>query len=240
MKTLAEVQKTVHDALLGRLDVADAATRLGVSAERLALYARLVGAHRQRVLVKNHPVLRSILPERAWADLVQGYLSECPASERELNASVASFPEWLESRIGFTDSLTLFHADLAAAEWELVSAWLHPADWAASTGAVPRVNPTLAVLELSHPVARFLADPERRSAIPAPGREVLLVWRHPARHSVVYRSADDRLLFALKVAQEGLSVSEAVLASGLAEATVRAILAESAEIGLVSCLTNGR
>lgn len=106
----------------------------------------------------------------------------------------------------------------------------------------PTLNPTLGVLRFGYPVSGFVdafrssvrEDRDERPEVPqVPAPETVLVFRDPDTLLAMFYRPTDSLLFARKVAADGLDAGAASQASGLPIETVREILVRAAHIGLI-------
>lgn len=242
----AGVMETVHRALRGETEVGQAAGELGVSRSRLALYAGFVRRHVRTAVEKNHSVLAALLRGPVWEALQDGYFRAHPPAAYELNAAAEGFRAFLagEASAG-RHGLTPFHLELAELEWQEWVAYAHPDRIPlAAEVSRPTLNPTLRILRFDHAVAAFVEawraaereGREDRPSIPdtrAP--ETVLVFREPASELAFFYRATDALLFALKVAADGLDGPGAATLAGLPESRVRGLLDRAADIGLVIC-----
>jgi hypothetical protein len=238
------VMEAVHRALRGEVDVGQAAGDLGVSGSRLALYAGFVRQHVRTAVEKNHSVLAALLRGPTWEALVDGYFRTHPPKSYELNAAAEGFRAFLaaEEEAG-RHGMAPFHLELAELEWQEWVAYAHP-DCTPLPAEVtqPTLNPTLRILRFDHAVAAFVEawrgaereGREDRPAVPdAPAPETVLVFREPASELAFFYRATDALLFALKVAADGLDVQGAASVAGLPKSRVRDLLDRAADIGLI-------
>jgi hypothetical protein len=196
-----------------------------------------VRGHVGTALDKNYPVTRALLPD-VWQALSDAYFRDVAPTSWELNAAAESFPAWLETRVGRHEGLLAFHVDLASFEWEQFAAYVsveHVPDPATLSAPVP--NPTASVLQLAHPVAGFIGawNAGERPAPPAPlaSPQLTFLFRHPRTGRVMYQVATDDLLFALKVAAEGLDPVAAAASIGQPPEAARRAMAFAADVGIV-------
>lgn len=239
--SLTETFEAMHALLRRDLTLDQAADRLGTPPERLAVYPRFVAGHVRAVLEKNFPALASVLGDELWQDLVRRFYRAHPPAHYELNRSAAPFVELLADRLKQGEpGLHPAHLELAELEWQEFSVYMAPQRMPRPAELdAPAVNPTLAVLQLTYPVASFLrsfGEAEEGEAPPfplEPSAEVALVFRHPESGFSELLPADDALLFAFKTAHDGLSSAQAAAQADLPEATVTALLRAAAEAGLV-------
>ena len=245
MATLSAVQRALHEVLRGATPVAEGAAALGIAPERLGVYARFVRGHVETALRKNFPTLRAILPGEVWARLSDAYFATHPPRAADLNQAAAAFPAFVAGQLdaGWEPTLEPFHVALAQLEWAEFTTWVHPARVpAVSPAAAATLNPTLTVLELACPVVRWLVAYDagaRDAAAPLPtraqGPELTLIFRKrvAGEYRVGRYVADDDLLFALKVAHEGLDPAVVALDHGLDLDLARAAMARAIDLGLV-------
>jgi len=236
---LAELQAAVHAVLRHDDDVATSAARLGVPESRLTIYRDFVTGHVTRVIGKVYPYVQALSAPDVWERLTLAFYHEVPARERELNACVQGFPEWLAER-GARDGLPPCAATLAQVEWELFAAWSSEVEVPdPATLAEPIVNPTLAALETRWAIVPWMvANPDAAlvsPTTPPPAElvQVALVFRRALHHRVAYYVASDDLLFALKIVSERITPRDAAALAGVSLAEVEAALARAAEVGLV-------
>ena len=202
--------RRMHALLRGRVTAKEVAERLGVAAERLAIYARFVRDHVRALLVKNYPVLAGVLGEASFEALAADYFEQQPPWHFELNENAGRLPDALaELADDPANPVGWFHAELATLEW---TEWKVYRDTAVlpvdAPPDRPLVNPTLVPLDLDYPVASFVFDwrAGQRPPPPAPAAELSLVVRHPRTHRVSTLAATEPLMLALKMAADGLDV----------------------------------
>ena len=197
---------------------------------RVAIYGNAVRRHVRNALEKLYPLtLASVTPEQ-WSALMVEYDATRPARHFEINRVGEGFPAYLAD-VTVTRGLPEFLPALARFEW---------ADWAVfvSEEPVPRkverltVNPTLTVLQHPLLLAPFIHAKAKGSA-PAPGEEMLLLWRHPEQLRTWFMAGHERALLVVKMALEGLSPQDVAAATGVAEESVRQAVEECARDGLV-------
>jgi hypothetical protein len=239
-----EVMEAVHRVMRGELDARDVPAMSDLRADRLALYAGFVRGHVRTAVEKNHAVLADVLRGPVWEALLAGFFREHPPVSYELNAAAEPFRAFLAGRVAAgAEGLTPFHVEIAELEWQEWAAYSSEAEAAVPEGSnVPVLNPTLRILSLDYPVAAFVeawrravrsGASERPPAPTAVAPEVVFVFRDPTSQLAVFYRATEPLLFALKVAADGLDVTQAAEISGLPEPDVRATLARAAGAGLI-------
>jgi hypothetical protein len=197
---------------------------------RVAIYGDFVRHHVRNALEKLYPLtMASVAPER-WKELVVEYDATGPARHYEINRLGEGFPAFVAD-VTQTRELPAFLPALARFEW---------ADWSVFVSEEPlpkqverlTVNPTLTVLQ--HP---FLLAPyihaKGKGATPAPGEEMLLVWRHPEQLRTWFMVGHERALLVLKMALEGLTSQDVAAATGVPEESVRQAVEECIRDGLV-------
>jgi uncharacterized protein len=221
--SLDATQRTLHALFRDEATVDEVAARVGTSAARLRVVRRMIRGHVRGALQKCFPCVRAHLSPEAWEELVAGYYAAHPPASFELNHAAAAFPDHLARAIagGEAHDATLAHAELALLEWEALATYLAP-DTEHDPDVRFRVNPTLSLLSLDFEVVEVLTawdggavnPPPGLPTSPMPASRIALIWRHPRRHRVRYRWANHDLLFALKIASEGLDPAEAAEAGG--------------------------
>jgi DNA-directed RNA polymerase specialized sigma24 family protein len=236
------VMETMHKLLRGEMPPAEAARILGAPVERVAIYQHFVRSHISNALLKNYEVLADLLPDAEWEALVESYFKAYPALEFELNANARQFCAYL-AEVGHDVGpfLTEFHREVAQLEW---SEWLvySTREEIPSFSEVtePILNPTLIILEFTHPVGSFVdawrqakRHGDSRPSIPGSEQQRVFVLREPTSLLAMFLPASDRHLFAFKMVHEGVSIPDAAQMAGADEATVRSILTDAADAGLV-------
>jgi hypothetical protein len=197
---------------------------------RVALYGRFVRHHVVDGLEKLFPLVRRCVGEAAWEELVRGYFATGPARHHELNRLGEHFPDFLADKAREERGLPAWVPALARFEWTDFAVY-------ASEERVPETverlspNPTLTVLRHSWRLCAFVRGGARGE--PLPGEEMALLWRHPRELVTLYMAADDAALLALKMAVEGLAPTEVAVATGVAEAGIRAAVERGVADGLV-------
>lgn len=243
----AAASEALHAVVVGAREPEGVAAELGVPPEGLCLYRNFFRRHHREILETPYRVLFSLLGEETASRLVRGFQAAHPMSHREINANAAAFPGWLGERVaaGEEPELGEFHVELATLERARFEAYADPRE-ATREGAAegPGLNPTLAVLRFSCPVAdyvdawsRALRDGEPSPPVPEVPREepeVLLVYRDPESLQGRITRGTPRLLFALKMLHEGLDPAEAGRQAGRDEAFAREALRAAEEKGVAT------
>ncbi|MCA9560857.1 MAG: putative DNA-binding domain-containing protein [Myxococcales bacterium] len=239
--TLEQLQRLMHDVVKQGVEVDAGAAALGVDPARLRIYRNFTRTHVRTALELNLPMTRHLLSEAPlgetlWESLYEDYLRACPPRSWELNAAAEAFPAFLEAQLDAgRDGVTHFAVCLAAFEWAQFETLRHPATIPAEVDATT-LNPTLTLLQQAYPVVPYAARwsrGERDLSPPAPADSIALLFRHPTRHHCRFYAASDVLLFAMKVAHDGLSAQQAAAASGQPLEAVEAALTEAQRTGLI-------
>ncbi|MDY7229745.1 DNA-binding domain-containing protein [Hyalangium rubrum] len=197
---------------------------------RVALYEEFVRHHVSATVEKLYPLTLACLGPERWAELVRAYDATRPARHFEVNRLGEGFPAFVAD-VAAARGLPEFVPALVRFEW---------ADWAvyASEEQVPErverltVNPTLTVLQHPFRLAPYI-HAKATGPAPAPGDEMLLLWRHPQHHRTWFLAAHEQALLVLKMALEGLSAQDVAAATGVAEDHVRRAVEECTRDGLV-------
>ncbi|MBW2731354.1 MAG: putative DNA-binding domain-containing protein [Deltaproteobacteria bacterium] len=243
--SLQAVVETMHDLLRGNASPEQIAQRLGVKPKTipcLMSYQDFVKDPIIDALASNYESVAALLPKTRWEALVQRFFHERPAHDFELNACVASFADFLEERITAGDEgLNPALVELARLEWQEFACYADERE-VATTLETPQLNPTLAILELSYPVAAVLKafrareDGDPIPTLPTtttPSPERIFVFREPRDHMAVFYPANDALLFALKMGVEGVTAEQAAEQARLSLSVVTSIVENAREIGLL-------
>lgn len=164
----------------------------GVDERQLAVYQELFVGNVEGLLAGAFPVLRQLLADAAWRELVRAFYRDHPASTPLFRRLAEEFVDWLDGeRPPQPDDLP-FMAQLAHYEWvELALATAEdPAPEAVQAsrhgdllGGVPRLSPLCWTLVYDWPVHRIGPDYQPRVA---PSMQTCLV---------VHRNADDDVKF---------------------------------------------
>ncbi|NVJ15480.1 DUF2063 domain-containing protein [Myxococcus sp. AM010] len=204
--------------------------------ERVSLYGGFVRGHVRSALDKVFPLTRQALGQDAWDGLVVAFTRTRPARHHELNHLCEGFPEFLADAAA-SRGLAPFVPALARFEWTDFAVF-------ASLEPVPErverltANPTLVVLEHDFHVCAYVRA--RGSAVsPEAGAELALLWRHPEQLKTLYMAATPPALLVLKMAVEGLALSDVVAATGMAESDLRATVTRFGRDGLVLLPADG-
>ncbi len=241
---LTDLQHTLHRLFRDELPVDAAAAALGADPRRLEIYHRAVHLHVRHALEANFPVTLASLPADTRTGLHAAYFATHAPTTWNLDTAAEAFPDFLDARLAAEPppGLTPFHPALARLEWELTAVWgaedaAPEAPMGETPPTAPMLNPTLALLESPYPLVAYLARPDAASpdALPAPAEtpELVLVFRHPSRRTACFYAATGDLLFALKVAHDGLDPLSAARAAGLDETAALAAMALAVEVGLI-------
>lgn len=239
--TLRETQRALVACFRGESSVEAAAETLGVDPARLAIYARMVEGHVRQAVAATFPETLSALDPAVRPALDAAFYDAHPPSGWSLDAAAVPFPGFLEGylpgRVSETDAA--FLVELARFEAVLAEVALDATVEAA--GAPPagdgpfELNPTLIAVEVEHPLVEWLVAAPRPATLPPRGpARTALVFRHPVRDTACFQTATDDLLFALKIAADGLDPDDAARAAGLPIDAARAALANALALGLVT------
>lgn len=241
---LAELQSLVHRALRGEVLAEDAAATLGVPARRLTLYRDFVVGHVTGVLAKVYPYVRAMTPGSAWEAIATAFERDVPATARELNACVASFPEWLTRQP--EGHARPWLAELAQLEWNLFAAWAHEADVPAPNppDVAPRplaINPTATAFQAAFGVVPWMVahaeasdvTPDTPPPEPLAAPHTVLVFRKALSHRTAFYVATGDYLFALKVVSEGIAPADAAALAGVPLAAAEAAMQAAIDVGLL-------
>ena len=180
---LAALQKRFADHVR---DPASNPAPEGVEARRLAIYRRLFFNNLSSLFAKNFSVVRRIVPDPRWNELIGAFLAEH-------RATTPLFPEIGREFVRFLAERPDRHAEwpwlAELAHWQFLNTTVRndehePAELAVNPAGDPvdgrpRLNPTLQLAAYRWPVHAIRAD---RPA-PEPAATVLAVWR----------TGDDRL-----------------------------------------------
>jgi len=243
--SLDETFQTMHRLLRWEITPAEAAARLGCPESRIRPYPESVLDHVRNILAKNFPALASLFSTEVWEKMVLEYFRRYPPHHYEMNANAARFPEFLhsmaeEGRFGIGE----FHLELAAVEWMQWVVFSSP-EKIPVPGEIRGllVNPTLAVLQLSFPVADYLRRWEEESAKgfprgvpPVPEEEdggIVFVFRHPGTHEPVVQRATDPELFAFKVAHESIPLPQAAEEARISLREAESMLSSAGKAGFI-------
>ena len=239
MTTLRETYEAMHRVLRGEVSPAEAAPRLGVDAERLAIYQGFAEGHVVGILAKQFPRLIATLPGAVVAALSRGFFRSHPPTGWDLNEAARAFPAYLATQRSQIAELSHFHLALARFEWEQWVVYSAPTampDPAELEGLT--LNPTLSILELPCPVVSHVIAHDRGEEDLGPlptlamGPERVLLFRHPERETCAYWRASERLILAIATVHGGLSVDASALAHDCAVDLVDDALQHAQAIGL--------
>ncbi len=244
--SLEAAQRALHALVRDEASPEEIEEAIGAPAARLRVYRRMIRGHVRRALEKCYPAARAHLSETAWRELASSYYADHPPTSFELNHAAAAFPPWLASQTsaGGAPEAGPAHVDLAFLEWEVLAAYLS-AETVPEPATGYAVNPTVSMLSLDYAVIEVLSAWDEGRNEPPPGLpvepmsspRVAVIWRHPTRHRVRYRWADDDILFALKVAHEGLDPGAAATAGGHAPSLGEKAVENAINAGLLVAWT---
>lgn len=234
--TLEQLQRLMHDVVKQGVEVEAGAAALGVDPGRLRIYRNFARTHVRTALELNLPMTQHLLGETLWEGLYEDYLQACPPSSWELNAAAEAYPAFLEAQLDAGRAgVTHFAVCVAAFEWAQFETLRHPATVPTAVDTTT-LNPTLTLLQQAYPVVPYAvrwSRGERDLSPPAAEDAIALLFRHPTRHHCRFYAASDVLLFAIKVAHDGLGAADAADAAGQPIEAVEAALSEAARAGLV-------
>jgi len=239
--TLCELQRALVACFRGGISVEATAGALGLDPARLAIYARMVEGHVRQAVTAMFPETLSALDPTLRPALDAAFYAAHPPSTWSLDAAAVPFSGFLEgylpSRVPephamFLVELARFEAVLAEVAHDTT---IEVAGAEAATDGPFRLNPTLIAVDLEHPIVEWLVAAPRAGVPPprGPGHTVL-IFRHPVRDTACYQAATDDLLFALKIAAEGLEPEHAARTAGLDPGAARAAMTVAVALGLVT------
>lgn len=180
---LAALQKRFADHIR---DPASNPAPEGVEDRRLAIYRRLFFNNLSSLFAKNFPLVRRVVPDDHWNELIGAFLAEH-------RATTPLFPEIGREFVRFLAEHAEQHAEwpwlAELAHWQFLNTSVRnderePADLAADPAGAPSgdlvegrplLNPTLQLAAYRWPVHTIRAD----RAAPEPSETVLAVWRNP-------------------------------------------------------------
>ncbi len=150
----------------------------GVSAQRLDVYHELFFNNFTGVLSSAFPVIKSLLPEAKWLDLVTGFYQQHECQTPEFPRMPQEFVDWLEA---VEHPEPAFLPELALWEWTELDIALDEVEVEFSFGAeisanaIVNINPTLRLQSFDYPVHEISPDnqPEGEAAEPV----FLGAWR---------------------------------------------------------------
>jgi hypothetical protein len=158
------------------------------SLARIEIYRRGYHARLIECLADDYPVLQHALGEEAFEALCRAYIARYPSTGPSLNYFGRHMAELCRAT---PESAPGFAADLATLEWAIVlgiHAPTAPALGLSDLSAVPpasfpsarfKVNPSLSILRLAHPVNAYLQGFRNGEAPapPEPGKSTVAVYR---------------------------------------------------------------
>jgi hypothetical protein len=217
-----------HDPAAAARDLARALPDLDAPPGRVALYAEFVFAHVRVVLEKLYPAVRAALPAATWDAVVTRYYAQRPARVHyEVNHAGEAFPALLEQA-----DVPGFVPALARLEWTIFAVHRSATEVPVAVDRLT-LNPTVETAEHAWGLCAFADPASPRTAPPAPGDEVAIIWRHPVTRLARFMPANARTLLAVKIASEGLDPREAAEAGGVPLERVEQAIAEHVAHGLL-------
>ena len=187
------------------------------AARQLAVYAEGYLLRLSGVLKGAYPALRTLLGDRAFGQLAQGYIDEHPSREFNIDRYPIAFAGYVSSRTG--DAFTQDLARLESAVHDVYQRPETPAlddEWASvqSPQALAQTRFSLRIasvlLEFSTPVNAYLSAFRKgeRPPVPGPGKSGLLVLRHRHRVQRLELSEAEHTLLALL--RDGMTLRDAL------------------------------
>ncbi|BBM85634.1 HvfC/BufC family peptide modification chaperone [Candidatus Uabimicrobium amorphum] len=245
MPTLEETMRMMHSLLRGEKTPEEMKEFFGTSEKRLEIYQRFVRNHVTKTLAKNFVMLRRLVKKEIWQGLRDEYFKNYPATGWQLNDTSKSFVDFIAKKVREEKMFAgeEFYIELAQFEWEEVvvycSELITPKPHEIET---PVLNPTLSIMDFRYPIGTFIyywrnkkrKDPwiiEKEYLKEQP--QMLFLIRHPQEQRVFFHVATDPLLFAFKVVHDQISLPDAIKLSGQTEDTVRKILADAHQAGII-------
>ena len=238
--SFAQTTLLIHRMIRGTITASDAAGRLGVPRDRLAIYRDFVRRHCRTILEKNFQVFHQLVNPKRWEQLVDSYYEQYPFDDLELNGNAAQFSHFLsELGPGNGSGISEFLGELAELEWKEFVAYSAEVNVPRpGTIAEPVVNPSLIALQLVYPVARFLHDwrvstQDSRPPLPEVEEGTVLVFRHPQTEMVRSLQASDPLLLIIKMLHDGIPRRAVLEQSGLTSDQLDAHMEDAVELGVI-------
>lgn len=245
MPTLEETMRMMHSLLRGEKTPAEMKEFFGTSEKRLEIYQRFVRNHVIKTLAKNFTMFRRLVKKEAWQGLRDEYFKNYPPTGWRLNDTCKSFVDFIAQKVREEKMFggEEFYIELAQFEWEEVIVYCNELVIPkANEIESPLLNPTLSIMDFRYPIGKFIyfwrnkqrKDPwitEKEYLKPQP--QMLFLVRHPQEQRVFFHVATDPLLFAFKVVHDQISLEDAVKLSGQTPQTVRKILADAHQAGII-------
>ena len=155
----------------------------GVEESRMAIYRNLIFKNVEDFMASSFPVLRKILDESRWTELIRSYIADHRAETPLFSEMPAEFLKYLE-KVRQPQARDLpFMLELAHYEWmELVAArsnapidWTHIDKHGDLLSGHPVVSPLAWILSYEYPVHRI--SPEFQPKKPGEQRTNIIVYR---------------------------------------------------------------
>lgn len=221
--TLAILQTVFQQSVLGGTQdvLADILpSRWLDSAARLAIYQHAYRARLAEFLSHDYPVLRDILGDDAFGEIVAAYIDATPSLHRNARWYGAALPEFLRSQEPWSAARVL--GDLASFERALAEAFDAQDDPGLDAAALADVEPegqprlrfifsaSLRLLRLAQGIVAAYEAALEDAEVPPPDSDVeetVLIWRDATLESV-YRRLDADEALALNAARNGARLEE--------------------------------
>ncbi|WP_372366529.1 putative DNA-binding domain-containing protein [Candidatus Uabimicrobium sp. HlEnr_7] len=246
MSSLEETMRMMHSLLRGEKTAKEMTEFFGTNEKRLAIYQRFVRNHVVKTLGKNYIMFRRLVKKELWGILSDQYFRDYPATGWRLNSCTKLFVDFIAKKVREEKALggEEFYIELAQFEWEEVIVYCSENVIPKSQEiANPVLNPTLSVMNFEYPIGTFTMhwrggkrkeEPWITSKVYLQKQpQMVFLLRHPQNQKVNFHVANDRLLFAFKVVHDEIDIENAVSLSGQNEETIRMILNEAHQAGII-------
>ncbi len=216
---------------------------------RLSIYPSFVKLHITKFLSENFASLKSLFEPTLWKKIITEYFKKYPAQHWQLYRSAENFPKFIRDLMANSSyDIQEFHAELAELEWIEISTYNCDIPFPSGDSIqTPIINPTLSILNLTYPVARFaqlsrisnmeasqkqwLEKKEYLMRLPIPS--IVFLFRNPKTQASNFIEVTDSILFAFKIVHDQLSPEQASQQSQQSLDDVHELINEIQQLGIV-------
>ncbi len=230
MSPFQETLENLHALLRGTEKPKDWTSYFKTTPRRLSIYPRFVKGHVMKFLSENFLSLKTLFDEVTWKKILDQYFKEYPPTHWRLFRCAEAFPSFIQNlREQNLYDIQDFHVELSEFEW-MEAVIYHEEERIPSISDLqePLVNPTLTILNTVYPLVQF-ANVTRSKENSSEEKEwiqnrkylnrfdqeqIIFLFRNPMTLVLNYCIPTDRMLLAVKIVHEKISLQEVAQAVG--------------------------
>ncbi len=249
MSPFQETLENLHALLRGTEKPQDWISYFKTTPKRLSIYPRFVKSHVTKFLDQNFLSLKTLFDGVTWKKILDQYFKEYPPAHWQLFRCAEAFPSFIQSlKEKNLYGIQNFYVELSEFEW-MEAVIYHEEERISQIFALqePLVNPTLAILNTYYPLVQFanvtrskencLEEKEwiqnKRYLSLFDQEQIIFLFRNPITLILNCCVPTDRMLLAVKIIHEKISLQEASRAMDQDLTNLYAVLEEAQSLGLI-------